>query len=105
MADNIAAVHFVTDKPSDGQTVTNVYADNLPGGGASSIEDGSITGAKLAAKTVTKDKIADGVIPTVPAAPGAATTAKAGLVKKASIAEGADAAAIRTALIAAGIAE
>ena len=42
--------------------------------------------------------------PTIPAAPAAATTAKAGLVKQASIADGADAAAIVAALKTAGIA-
>lgn len=42
--------------------------------------------------------------PTIPAAPAAATTARAGLVKQASIADNADAAGIVTALKAAGIA-
>ena len=97
---SVRKVHFTDEEPAGDAPVEQVFADNLPQGG--DIADGSVTGAKLAAKTVTKDKIADGVIP---AAPGAATTAKAGLVKKAAIAEGADAAAIRTALIAAGIAE
>lgn len=36
---------------------------------APGVADGSVTTAKIAAKAVTKDKIADGVIPTVPAAP------------------------------------
>lgn len=42
--------------------------------------------------------------PAIPAAPTAATTAKAGLVRQASIADGADATAIITALKTAGIA-
>ena len=36
MADTIAAIHFVTEAPSAGQTVTQVYADNLPSGGGAS---------------------------------------------------------------------
>ena len=51
-----------------------------PGSGeGATISDGSVTTAKLAAKAVTKDKIADGVIPTVP---GKATTSADGLMSK-----------------------
>ena len=51
-----------------------------PGSGeGATISDGSVTTAKLAAKAVTKEKIADGVIPTVP---GKATTSADGLMSK-----------------------
>ena len=51
-----------------------------PGSGeGATISDGSVTTAKLAAKAVTKDKIADGVIPTVP---GKASTSADGLMSK-----------------------
>ena len=51
-----------------------------PGSGeGATISDGSVTTAKLAAKAVTKDKIADGVIPTVP---GKATSSTDGLMSK-----------------------
>lgn len=93
---SVRKVHFTDEEPAGGAPVEQVFADNLPGGG---VADGSVTSAKIADKAVTSAKIADGVLPS------AATAAKAGLVKKAAIAEGADAAAIRTALIAAGIAE
>lgn len=61
-----------------------VNPDGTPwtgGGGSAEITDGSITTAKIADDAVTADKIAYGVIPTVP---GAATTSAQGLVKKAS---------------------
>ena len=76
--------HIVDQPGSDTQHTVDLHIDNpdaIGGGGASSIDDGSITGVKLANKTVTKDKIADGVIPD---APVAATDKKAGLVKKAA---------------------
>lgn len=51
-----------------------------PGSGeGATISDGSVTTAKLAAKAVTKEKIADGVIPTVP---GKATSSTDGLMSK-----------------------
>ena len=51
-----------------------------PGSGeGATISDGSVTTAKLAAKAVTKEKIADDVIPTVP---GKATTSADGLMSK-----------------------
>ena len=51
-----------------------------PGSGeGATISDGSVTTAKLAAKAVTKEKIADGVIPTVP---GKASTSADGLMSK-----------------------
>ncbi|KAA8828312.1 hypothetical protein [Bifidobacterium tissieri] len=46
------------------------------GSGSTSLADGAVTGAKIAAKAVTRDKIADGVLP------AAASTSTAGLVKK-----------------------
>ena len=49
------------------------------GGGSAEIADNSVTTAKLAAKAVTKEKIADGVIPTVP---GKASTSADGLMSK-----------------------
>lgn len=51
-----------------------------PGSGeGATISDGSVTTAKLAAKAVTKEKIADDVIPTVP---GKASTSADGLMSK-----------------------
>lgn len=49
--------------------------------GGSAPAAGSVTGAMIADKAITKAKIADGVIPTIP---GAATTTALGLMKKAS---------------------
>ena len=103
-----------------------------PGSGeGATISDGSVTTAKLAAKAVTKEKIADGVIPTVPgkastSADGlmskedkaklddvaananayvlpAATTSALGGVKQAAHVDGSDGTAIVAALVAAGI--
>lgn len=75
----VRSIHFTTTAPTDTQEVEEVYADNLPKGGGT-IDAGSITNAMLAGG-ITKDKLAAGVIPTVP---GAATTATAGTVKKAA---------------------
>ena len=75
-------------KVPDGATVVDlIYVDDerapqdppASGGGSAEISDGSVTTAKLAAKAVTKDKIADGVIPTVP---GKATSSTDGLMSK-----------------------
>ena len=103
-----------------------------PGSGdGATISDGSVTTAKLAAKAVTKEKIADDVIPTVPgkastSADGlmskedkskldgvaananayvlpAATTSALGGVKQAAHVDGSDGTAIVAALVAAGI--
>ena len=49
------------------------------GGTAAVIADGSVTTAKLAAKAVTAEKIADDVIPTIP---GKATSSADGLMSK-----------------------
>lgn len=77
----------VTKVPDGATTVDIVYVDDernpqeppASGGGSSEIADGSVTTAKIAAKAVTKEKIADGVIPTVP---GKATTSADGLMSK-----------------------
>ena len=75
-------------KVPDGATVVDlIYVDDerapqdppASGGGSAEISDGSVTTAKLAAKAVTKEKIADGVIPTVP---GKATSSTDGLMSK-----------------------
>lgn len=75
-------------KVPDGATVVDlIYVDDkrnpqeppASGGGSAEISDGSVTTAKLAAKAVTKEKIADGVIPTVP---GKASTSADGLMSK-----------------------
>ena len=75
-------------KVPDGATVVDlIYVDDerapqdppASGGGSAEIADGSVTTAKLAAKAVTKEKIADGVIPTVP---GKASTSADGLMSK-----------------------
>lgn len=75
-------------KVPDGATVVDlIYVDDerapqdppASGGGSAEIADGSVTTVKLAAKAVTKEKIADGVIPTVP---GKATTSTDGLMSK-----------------------
>ena len=77
----------VTKVPDGATTVDIVYVDDernpqdppASGGGSAEISDGSVTTAKLAAKAVTKEKIADGVIPTVP---GKASTSADGLMSK-----------------------
>lgn len=77
----------VTKVPDGATTVDIVYVDDqrnpqeppASGGGSAEIADGSVTTAKLAAKAVTKEKIADGVIPTVP---GKASTSADGLMSK-----------------------
>lgn len=77
----------VTKVPDGATTVDIVYVDAernpqeppASGGGPAEIADGSVTTAKLAAKAVTKEKIADGVIPTVP---GKATAEADGLMSK-----------------------
>lgn len=77
----------VTKVPDGATTVDIVYVDDqrnpqeppASGGGSVEISDGSVTTAKLAAKAVTKEKIADGVIPTVP---GKATAEADGLMSK-----------------------
>lgn len=127
-------------KVPDGATVVDlIYVDDkrapqeppASGGGSAEISDGSVTTAKLAAKAVTKEKIADGVIPTVPgkATSGAdgllskedkakldgvaanannytlpaATTSALGGVRQAAHVDGSDGTAIVAALVAAGI--
>lgn len=79
-------VHKTTGvKPDGPHTVVEVQEVDGSGnpvdssGAAAQIADGSVTTAKLAAKAVTKDKIADGVIPTVP---GKASTSADGLMSK-----------------------
>lgn len=62
--------------------VDGAGADIELGGGSPA--DGSVTNAMLAGG-ITADKLADGVIPEVPAAPGAATAQAAGLVKLAAV--------------------
>lgn len=77
----------VTKVPEGATTVDIVYVDDernpqeppASGGGSAEISDGSVTTAKLAAKAVTKEKIADNVIPTVP---GKASTGADGLMSK-----------------------
>lgn len=77
----------VTKVPDGATTVDIVYVDDernpqeppASGGGSAEISDGSVTTAKLAAKAVTKEKIADDVIPTVP---GKASTSADGLMSK-----------------------
>ena len=77
----------VTKVPDGATTVDIVYVDDernpqeppASGGGSAEIADGAVTTAKLAAKAVTKEKIADGVIPTVP---GKASTSADGLMSK-----------------------
>lgn len=74
-------------KVPDGATVVDlIYVDDKrapqeppASGGSAEIADGSVTTVKLAAKAVTKEKIADGVIPTVP---GKASTSADGLMSK-----------------------
>lgn len=80
----------VGDAPADGQAVQLVHIDGLPSG-SSTPGDNTITTAMLQANAVTNDKIADGTIQAaklasgvIPAAPGNATTATAGLVKMAA---------------------
>lgn len=77
----------VAKVPDGATTVDIVYVDDernpqeppASGGGSAEISDGSVTTAKLAAKAVTKEKIADDVIPTVP---GKASTSADGLMSK-----------------------
>lgn len=77
----------VTKVPDGATTVDIVYVDDdrnpqeppASGGGSAEIADGAVTTVKLAAKAVTKEKIADGVIPTVP---GKATSEADGLLSK-----------------------
>nr|DAJ99477.1 MAG TPA: Head fiber protein [Caudoviricetes sp.] len=77
----------VTKVPDGATTVDIVYVDDernpqeppASGGGSAEIADGSVTTVKLAARAVTKEKIADGVIPTVP---GKATSGADGLLSK-----------------------
>lgn len=134
-------IRFVkADKANPAQHVAEVAVfdeDGTPldpptaGGGSATIPDGSVTTQKLAAKAVTREKIADGVIPTVPGkataeADGlmskedkskldgvaananayvlpAATTSALGGVKQAAHVDGSDGTAIVTALVNAGI--
>lgn len=77
----------VTKVPDSATTVDIVYVDDernpqeppASGGGSAEIADGSVTTQKLAAKAVTREKIADDVIPTVP---GKASTSADGLMSK-----------------------
>lgn len=77
----------VTKVPDGATTVDIVYVDDernpqeppASGGGSAEIADGSVTTQKLAAKAVTREKIADDVIPTVP---GKASTSADGLMSK-----------------------
>ena len=79
-------VHKTTGvKPDGPHTVVEVQEVDGSGnpvdssGATAQIADGSVTTVKLAAKAVTKEKIADGVIPTVP---GKATSGADGLLSK-----------------------
>ena len=81
----------VEDAPSDGQAVQLVHIDGLPSGG-STPGNNTITTAMLQANSVTNEKIADGTIQAaklasgvIPTLPGNASTAKAGIVKMATV--------------------
>ena len=91
----VRSIHFTITAPAGTQEVEEVYADNLPKGGGTPAA-GSITNAMLAGG-ITKDKLASGVIPTVPAAPTAATLSGATAVGR-SVMQASDAAAARTAI-------
>lgn len=68
----------LVDAPADNQASVDVYCENMPESGGTTVEDGSITTTKIADKAVSSSKIADGVLP------AAATDQQAGLVKLAA---------------------
>jgi hypothetical protein len=105
----IRSMKYTEDEPSKGQHVEEVHIEGLPSGGSTPGAN-TITTEMLQANAVTNDKIADETIQAaklasgvIPAAPGNATTATPGLVKQAAHVDGADGAAIVSALVAAGI--
>ena len=95
MAKQVQRLHVVEDAASASQAVEHVVIDNLPSGGGTPAE-GSITNAMLAGG-ITADKLAAGVIPTVPAAPTDDTLSGATDTGK-KVMKAADAAAARTAI-------
>ena len=94
------AMRYVEEAAPSSQHVEDVHIEGLPTAGAA-LTAGSVTNEMLAGG-ISADKLAAGVIPEVPASPGAASASAAGLVKMAAAvpdaAADADAAALAATL-------